>query len=806
MGNIARHGWSWLRPQVLCNLRILSRQPIWALAIVLSVGLGVGISSAVFSVVRAVLLYPLPFEAPEELVVIWSVRSEDVQRGIGVEVRQSLIASPDVAGVGWFAIPEASLDVSDESAPAALVSDGLFSVLGAGAVLGRTILPGDSLLNPEIVVISSALWKGRFAGRPDVIGKSVKVGGRPHEVVGVMPGDFFFPHTNILAWKPLPTSMESLELPAIVRLSPGVHATTIQTGLSDLPGSPFPVPEAIDAFMLGGYERPLWFLYAATLLLLVLANINAAVLLLSRGVSRSEELAIRSALGARPGQLASVVLTETAIFAGLGGIVGLGLAAVIREVIRHQTLTAIPRIDAAGTDPLVLASAACLSLACGVVMGTLPAVRAARGNVAEQLKLGNATVSSDRGTGIIREALVSGEIGLAVALVFTAVLMVSSFLALSTLDWGFEAARTIYIRGTPDGPARQNLDSHVRFLSEALARLNAIPGVERAGTGNGVPIRWAGTPSVRIHVDGEDAGSTKAWKVSPGYFQALGIQLRGWDFPEELPTGPKPVIVTENLAAQLWPGDDAIGQRISLKHRMLDDPAALRDIDPEPREVIGVVSSFRMIDATVPPSPDLFIDYRQQFPVMAGAELSVPLPTFVVRVADDHDLNRIIPAVRLALESDPQFSISELALMRDIVSAASGGEGIGPLRALIAAIFSGTALLLAGLGLFASMSYWLEQRKWEMGVRMALGATPYRIARLLVQRSLRTSLLGGLLGFALSWAGTQIMSVTLFGVGPADPAILIKTITLLLGTVSLATLLPLVHAVRLTPVTALCKR
>lgn len=792
--------------------RTFLKAPGFTAVVVATLALGIGANTAIFTVVRGVLLKALPYRDPDRLVRIGHVRPEGalLQGTFSPQDFEDLARErPGFASMAAYQfVPGLTgINLLGKGEPVRLsvcyVSPDFFETLGVSAAAGRLLSREENVPGRDRgAVVSGRLRAGALAGADGAPGRSALLDGERFTIVGVMPRSFQFPAAEVDLWLPVSLLGEDAVphrrgvrwLEAVGRLAPGATLEQARAGTTTLfarlekenPesnrgfGRALVVP--LEKSLLGEVRTPLLVLLAAVCLVLLIACANVANLLLARATARRREIAIRMALGARPGRIARQLLTESTVLALLGG--GLGLLAAQWGVDGLLALTAgrIPRSDQVRPDAAMAAFALGVSLLTGILFGLLPALRAIRPQIAPALEAGGRTGTGSRKD--IRRALVVAEMVLAALLLTGAGLLAKSFWRLIEVHSGLRAERVLALSLTLPMWKYPEPEREEAYRSELLRRVRGIPGVVAAGGSKTMPLSGGGE-AYRVSLPGRSAPSDLIQPasgviiVTPGYFAALGITLlQGRDFTErDIDTKAPVIVVNRVLARQLWPGQDPVGKTLMF--------------GPRARyEVIGVAADVRHGGLRQSPGGAIY-----------GPISHFPRASLKIFLRTAADPLSVAQAARAAIRSlEPDQVISDVVPLPQAVS-----ETVARPRfyAWMLGIFAAFALLLAGSGLYAVTSYGIEQRTREIGVRMALGADRRRVLLLVVGEALKTSLLGLVLGLAASAAASRLLASLLFEVRPLDPSVLAAVAVFLLTAAVLASSAPALRAARLDPIEAL---
>jgi putative ABC transport system permease protein len=779
-------------------LRQLPRYPGFAIAAVLMLSLGVGATTAMFSVVHAVVLAPLPFPHPDRVVRIYETNPNS-----------DTFSSSDPNYLDWRA-QSRSFEIMSAFRGGArtLTGDGdprrltgiaatasFFDLVGARAALGRLFTEEEDRPtgNRDVVLLSDGLWRSEFGADPSIVGRSIVLDGRSMLVMGVLTPEFAFGETDLVfPLAPDPSSSRGNHtLSTMARLRPGVSLAQAQAELSAIAlrlAEQYPASNedwgvrllsAQDWIVGPEFTRRLLVLQGAVIFVLLLACANVANLLLARAVARQREIGVRAALGAGRGRLVRQLVTESAVLSVVGGAAGLLVAYGGVALLRRLDPSNIPRVDEVGVSGVVLAFAFLMALATGVIFGVMPALHATRGNLHDLLKTGMRVAG---GAQRLRGALVVTQVAVAVVLLVGAGLLVRSFARLQGVSPGFEVERVLTGRiSLPE--AAYPRERIPEFQRQLLERLTAIPGVAGAATTNIAPF-IGGSTAIDFRVDGEPADApfrSASWRsVTPSYFRTMGIPLRGGRGVEarDDSTAENIVVVTESLARRLWPNQSALGKRL----RPGGNPGAWT--------VVGVVGDIRDVELAGAPQDVLFLSYQQ-----------VPWRSLTVLVRATDDPMAVAAAVRRAMRAlDPTIPLRDLQPLAENVRTSLA---VPRFSTLMLSLFAAIALGLAALGIYAVMAFTVAQRTREIGVRIALGARPARVVREVVRGGAALTVLGIALGVAGAVALTKVLSGLLFGVAATDAATYAAVALILSAVALIASAIPASRAARVDPLVAL---
>ncbi len=785
-------------------LRQMRRRPGFSVLAILTLGLGIGATTALFAVVYGLLVRPLPFRE-DRLSVFWS---EFNWRGAEYDhVREGSLAFAHIAAYGTLAEPlrtgptESSTLLQYVSATA-----NFFDALGVKPALGRGFNPGEDRPGAEsIVVISHGLWQQEFGGAEDIVGKRVTIGGQQTTIVGVMPRGFYFPTPEYRAWRPLvldpanPGYAGSGWLALIGSIRPDAGQAELGNELARLTrmlGERFTYSAAWDKtknahftpaheFLLGNVRDPLLLLMAAVALLLVIACANAAALILARTTDRTGELSVRVALGASHARIARQIVTESVTLATLAAVVGALVAA-----IGFRTLVAsLPVQQAFGTtvslgwQAFVIAFA--LALAVGVSVAVVPVRQVLRGRLDARER---SEEGLRRGTRRVHAGLISAQVTLAVMLVSGASLLIRSVERIRSIETGFDASGVVTLDLVREaGSAPPNADD--QFYRTVLERVEALPGVVSAGFTNRLPVRdggWQGTVAIEGRADLAGAQRPNSlWRTAtPGYLATLGIQVREGRGIEDTDRadGAAVILVSEGFARRIWPNESALGKGVSIGG----------DAGPW-RTIVGVVEETRMTSMMGENPLTMYFPLPQfAFGANRGAVLVIRSTT---------DAASTIASVRaLISEMDKGVAVARAGTMDAVVNAALSE----PLRLrFFLGLFAGLALVLGAVGVYGVVTYAVTRRRAEFGIRMALGAAPSRVLALVVRGGMLPVVVGAAAGVAASIGLSRLVRGFLFEVSPTDAVSLMAAASVVLVAGTVAAVVPAWHAGRVSPVEAL---
>jgi putative ABC transport system permease protein len=791
--------------------RTLRRSGPFAVAAMLTLALAIGANTAMFSVVNALLLRKLPYVEPERLVMLWERNlSSPTERNVVGPA--NFLAWQDMARsferMAAFTERRVTVTLTGEepaSVQARLAGGSLLGMLGVRPLLGRLITEADDTPDaPRVAVVSHSLWMEQFGGRQDVIGKPFRINGIDYAVIGVLPRDFRF-YEPVDLWAPIRFTAEHRNpggrfLRVVARLRPGVSPAQADQEMKaiahqrtadepDFMANWTALAVPLHENLVGGARRPLLVLLGAVAFLLVIACANVANLLLARAADRQREIAVRVSLGAAPGRIVRQLLTESVVLAVVGATAGLLLAvwgtrALVALIPEEFPLA---QIGGVAVDVRVLAFTAVLAIVTGVAFGLAPALQARGSDVHELLKEGGRSgASSSRARRRFRKALVVAEMSLAFVLLAGAGLMVKSFTELQQVRLGFEP-RNLMV-GDVALPASKYPNDTVRlaFFREAEARVAAIPGVQAVGAISFLPLSGARSAS-SFTVEGrpapprgqEPVGDMRA--VTPGYFRAMGIPIKEGRPLLETDGGETPsvAVVSETLARTFWPNESPIGKY--LLYEWFKD---------ERVEIVGVAADVHHENPAADPYMEIYRPLTQ-----------FPYPAMTLAVRANREPTSLARAIREAVHAtDPEQPVAQLRPMEQLVA-----ESVGTTRlsTMLFGLFGGLGLVLAAVGIYGVMSYTVQQGKHEIGVRMALGASPASVLAAVMRSGLTLAIAGVALGVAGAIALTRLMRTLLFGVSPGDPMVLAQIGAVLAVVAAVAVWVPARRATKVDPMLAL---
>lgn len=803
--------------------RMLLNNPGFTLIAVLTLGLGIGANTAIFSVVNGVLLRPLPYHEPERIVTLLNYGRGPVSPANFLDFRSDSQSFAQMAAAEAWGGTLAGADRA-EAIGGLRMGEGLFAMLGEQPLLGRTLQSEDYQPGKDhVVALSHKLWQRAFGGDPNVVGRNITLSGESYTVVGVMPPQFQFPpfwSTRAEMWAPLDlrsraTARGGNSLRVFARLKPGVTLQQAQSEVDAINSrltQAYPEANAglnvrvdpLNEKVVGNVRQALLILSGAVGFVLLIACANVASLLLARAATRASETAVRVALGASRWRVVRQLLTESLLLSLGGAVVGILLAmwgvdwlTTLLSGNSSSFSARLPRLGEIRIDATALGFTLAVSLLTSLLFGLVPALAASKPDLNQTLKESGRGAGGRRG---LRESLVVIELALALVMLIGAGLLMNSFLKLQSVDSGFNPrnalAMTVSLAGAAQyvGPARE------AFYQRLTDRLTALPGVESVSAINHLPLAgdlWTRTLTIEGRpLPAPGQGIEVAFRVSrPGYFRTMGIPLRaGRDFTErDMPDAPGVIILNETLARRHWPSEDPIGKRVTL-----DDP---RDNSRGPRwlTVVGVVKDVKQDSWTDAPMNEIYLPFQQNRDFYAGTARHFAPMTLVVRASVEPQ--SLAAAAQETVRSlDRSLPVSSVSTMEQVIADTLWQQRF---NLQLIGIFAALAMTLAAIGLYGVMSYSVAQRTREVGLRMALGASRRDVLKLVVGRGMKLALAGVALGLIASLALTRLMEKLLFGVSATDFSTFAVIAVLLMLVALLACWIPARRATKVDPMIAL---
>jgi predicted permease len=807
------------------SIRMFGRSPAFTIAAVASLALGIGVNTAVFSVVNAILLKPVPFPNPDRLVMFMNTSPEGSNQAASpakfAHWQQQTSVVEDVSAFRPGIVNYTSGELP-EQLRSAQVSGRYFRLFGAPIVKGRSFSPEEDRPNGEkVAVLSHGLWVRRFGSDPAVIGKIISLSGEPHIVVGVVGPSFnveeFGPVPEV--WVPFQLDPNSADqghyFSAAGRLKAGV---TLERAKAQLqlsaeayrqrfpsalgPSNSFTVTPFQEAFV-ANVRPTLMVMAGAVSFVLLIACANVANLLLVRATRRKREIAIRAAIGAGRRRIIRQLLTESVVLSIAGGALGLLLGFVGMRVLLSIDTAGLPRLGEEGSlvglDWRVLGFTILLSVGTGLLFGLIPAFQGSRADLSAVLKESSSRSGASFRSNKTRSMLIIAEIALTLILLVGSALLIRTLVALRFVDPGFDSHNVLTMRMSLSGSRFLKTAAADQLIRDGVERIRALPGVEAASATCCVPLQNGyGLPFVIIGRPLEDRpfhGGGGWVTVSPGYFEIFKIPVKsGRTFTEQDDVSASPVVViNEAMARRFWSGGDP------LRDRLLIGKGVMREFEGEqPRQVIGVVADSRDGALNIDAGPKMFIPQAQVPDAVNALNLRLTPMAWIIRTRTEP--HAISPQIQEQLRRVSGLPVSDVRTMDEIVSLSTSRQQF---NMVLMTVFGGSALLLAAIGVYGLMAYSVQQRTQEMGIRMALGAEPATVRKMVVVQGMRLALVGVVIGMAASLGLTRFIASILFGVQARDPLVFTAIPVLLSLVVLVAVWLPARHASRLDPVNAL---
>jgi putative ABC transport system permease protein len=799
------------------GIRLIFKTPGFSLVVVVALALGIGANTAIFSVLNAVLLKPLPYEDSEHLVMMWQRFT-----GIGVPKDQNWTSPPEFDDVrryhGSFsdiaAMQSASFTILVGDRPERIlgqvVSPSFFRLLRVEAALGRTFADAEEQQgNEAVAVMSHGLWQRRFASDPTVVGRTLNMNGRPYQVIGIAPPGFRDPvQPDSEMWAPLSFTSQQLTqrgshgLLVIARIKPELTleqaradmarvSERIIEGAPEYPYVKFGYRVLINPLLeehVGDIRPALMMLMGAVGLVLLIACTNVANLLLVRASAREREMGIRTALGAGRGRLIRQMLTESVVLAVAGALVGLALARVGVSLLAAMAAETFPRLADTEVDWAALTFTMAVALATGILFGLFPAFQSARSATQEALKEGSQTSTAGRGRLRLRRTLVVAEVALSLLLLVGAGLLIKSFMRLQRVEAGFDPAGVLTMRIVVPSARYSQPDQVRAFYQEVLRRVAALPGVAHVGANNGIPLSGAGgsgTTTVDNPAFPDDRGTPEADQrtVTPGYFEAMGMtMLSGRMFDQRDTDSSQPVaIIDDTMARTFWPNEDPIGKRIKRGGRQSTQPWLT---------IVGVVRHVRYRTLEEPSRVQLYLPHAQ-----------VPNSGMSLAIKAGLDPRTLSASVqREVMAVDPEQPVWSIRTMDELMATSVARR---QLIMTLLSLFAAIALMLAAVGIYGVIAYWVTQRSHEIGIRLAIGASRLDVLKMVLGQSMSVVLAGVAVGLIGGAALMRVMTTLLYDVSATDTATFAGYSAGLILIGLLASYLPARRATRIDPATML---
>ena len=805
-------------------VRLFRKSPGFVFAAVAALALGIGANTAIFSVVDAVLLKPLPYPAPERMVLL-GVKSPQGQNLAGSPAKfeywqkqTSVIQDVAAFNTGFVNYTGGRFPEQFKSAD---VSANFFRLFGARTVVGRPFTEQEDQPNAgHFAVISNGLWRRQFNRDPQIVGKSISLGGDPYTVTGVLDqfdfSDFGATPDVIMPFQFDPNTTDQGHYFTVGgRLKPGVtlaqasaelgHATAQYSAAFPNAigkGGAFYAVGMGDA-LVANARKSLYVLLGAVGFVLLIACANVANLLLAQATGRKREIAIRAALGGSRARIVSQLLTESVMLALAGGVLGLVLGALGIRALLSVNTAGLPRIGehgaGVGMDWRVLVFTLVVALGTGIVFGLVPALASSRTDLAETFKEGGSRTGSGFRHNKARSVFIVTEIALALVLLVGSALLIRTDLALSNVDPGFDARHVLTMRMSLTGERWATTEAVALAVRDGMQRVEAIPGVELASAtccvplqgGYGLPFTIAGAPLT----NGPYSGGASWVTVSPGYFEVFKIPIkRGRTFTDRDDAQATPVvIINEAMAKQFWPKGDALGAHMTIGHGVMKQ----FESDPE-RQVIGIVGDSRDNGLNSDPGPRMFVPQAQTADAVNQLNSGLSPMAWVVRTRTPP--MGLSSKIEEALRAATGLPVSDIASMDQVVQQSTSRQRF---NMWLMTVFGASALVLAAIGIYGLMAYTVEQRTQEIGIRLALGADGSRVKNMVVAQGMRLALVGVVVGIGASFALTRLIASFLFGVKQYDPLVFVSVPLVLTAVALVAVWWPARRASSVDPLSAL---
>lgn len=796
------------------SLRTMAKKPSFTAVAIIIMALGIGANTAIFSLVRAVLLRPLPFANPERLVIVWEDASfVGFPKNTPAPANYMDWKARNEVFEDMAAVTDRDFNLTGDGEPekvyAFAVHGNFFPLLGVEPAAGRALtVEDDQPQGGKVAVISYALWQSRYGGQPSVVGRDILLSDEKYTVVGVMPKGFQFLDPDIRLWVPSGFTSRTLSnrgghfLSVVARMKPGV---TLDQANADIKGitaqiaSDYPdhasrlganVFSLADE-LIGETRRPLIVLLVAVAFVLIIASANLANLLLSRALGRSKEVAVRTALGATRGRLVRQLLTESVVLSFAGGVAGVVVAVWSFEFLRHLIPPGLSLFVDLRIDTTVLVFTLALSAITGIVFGLAPALQSSTVDLNEALKQGGGRTSLSAGHRRLQNSMIVGEVALAMVLLIGAGLLIKTFSRLRDQYSNLRAESVLAMRTQLPESRYKDPQRRFAFYDQVLERVSSLPGVAAAAYTTSVPLDWkGGTNGISIEGRATEVGvlyDANHRQISADYFKVMGIALReGRSFNESDNQQSQPVaIVNEMMAREFWPGEIALGKRFKSSSPDSKDPWIT---------IVGVVANIKQMGAEVAVKPEMYMPYQQV------ADQPWYAPRDLVIRASVEPMSLVAGITSRVHEVDANQPVSDIRTMKDVLGKEFGQRETGT---TLLGVFAVLAMLLAAIGLYGVLSYFVSQRIPEFGVRMALGAKSSDILWLVLKRGMGLVMLGLVIGTAASFALTRLMQSLLFEVSASDPMVFAVIAAVLAAVAFVACLIPARRAMRVDPMVAL---
>lgn len=793
------------------GVRKLVKSPGFTVVALIAIMLGVGTNTAIFSIVNTVLLRPLPYKNPDQLMTVWSTAPGTGQAQMRTALptindwREQTKSFDGMAAYAFNLYNVTGID-EPEQAVGAQVSEDFFNVVGMPPAIGRTFSPQEN--HDALVVLSNAFWRRRFNADPNVVGKTLMLNGKVFTITGVMPANFQVPLTEVALWTTLMHALTSTPEQAtsrgfhsfniIARLKPGISIEQAKSDLNTVNSriqQQYPDTNSgrgsniipLRELVVGDVRTALIILFGAVFFVLLIACANVANLLLTRAIVRDREFAIRTALGAGRGVLVRQLLTESLLLAFLGSALGLALAAGLISLLRNSGLNLVPRLKEVSLDGRVLLFTLGVAIVSGLIFGIAPSLQT-KVNLNDTLKESTRGTTGGAGGRRLRSVIVVAEVALSLVLLISAGLMIRSFVGLLRIEPGFNPEKLLTMQVVMPRLRYAEPQQKIGFSEQVFERVKALPGVTAVGSSSGLPPVFNQLRN-SFGVEGyQPAGASETMTaneitINNEYFKALEAPLvAGREFDShDTSNSQKVVIISKSMVRRFFSDGNAIGKRLTFN----DGPA------PEWRTIVGVARDLKYSGSLYSEAEDAIYVPYQQFPP-GGMYLFVRTQSEPETVAAD--VRNVVRGI------DGDVPVAKMRSMKEVLA-----ESVAQPRfyAMLLGIFAAIALILASIGLYGVISYAVAQRTQELGVRMALGANTGNIIKLVVMHGLRLAIVGVAIGLFLAFGVTRVFASLLYGINATDPLTFVIMPLLLILITLLACFIPARRATRVNPVTAL---